>query len=124
MSITEETGNLGAQAAPPPRPRAGKRDLVGYASATAILGLFIWWVYVMFAIGSIADCWTGGGQASGGSVAAAAALAGCLWLAVNCSAWRLKRRLARLFAGFVGLYVVALVTLWEISPSLWGQRHC
>jgi hypothetical protein len=55
---------------------------------------------------------------------AAAVLGGALWLAASVAARRLQRRLTRLLVGFAALYVAALVVLWEVSPMIWGQRHC
>ena len=65
-----------------------------------------------------------GGAASSSSVQAAAVLGGSLWLAASVAAWRLRRKLGLLFGGYAALYVVELVVLWEVSPLIWGPRHC
>jgi WD40 repeat protein len=108
---------------------AGGAWLVG----VAIVGSVLWLVYFLLALGAGAHCaqagdflnlnwYAGGGQLE--SLSAAAILGASLWLTVGIGAWRLRRRLARLFGGFVALYVVGLVVLWNVSPLIWGQRYC
>jgi hypothetical protein len=118
-----------------PHYRAG--TIVAWLLGLAVVGFVIWVFYVLFAtyLGSGSVCgqavlfsgpkaFQGGGQISVGSVLAAAVVGGSLWLAAGVTAWKLRRQLARLVLGFGVLYLVGLLVLWEVSPLVWGPRHC
>jgi preprotein translocase subunit Sss1 len=64
------------------------------------------------------------GAASGSSLRVAAVIGVCLWLAVGVVGFWFRPKVRYLFANFVALYVVALIVLWNVSPQLWGARHC
>lgn len=68
--------------------------------------------------------WSGGGQASSGSIITAAAVGVVLWLGSGVMLWRHPRRSARVIAGFLSVYLVSLVALWYVSPDVWGPRYC
>jgi hypothetical protein len=68
--------------------------------------------------------WSGGGQASSGSNATAAAIGIVLLLAGGVVAWRFRRQFVLLLVGYLVLYLAALVGLWYIAPHIWGARYC
>jgi LPXTG-motif cell wall-anchored protein len=54
-----------------------------------------------------------------------AGLIGLLLLAIAAFlAVRWRRRLLLLFAGYVAIYVLALVVLWYVSKAVWGPVRC
>ena len=123
MSIAQQAGSPDGLTAQAPRPRARKRVLVAWLIAVAVAGFVMWLVYAAAAaFGGVPDrCfigWDGGGQIAPGSVLAAAVIGVSLWLVASVVAGRLRSRLASLFVGFVALYVVGLVVLWEVSELL------
>jgi hypothetical protein len=110
-------------------PRVSRGTIVAWLIGMAALGFFAWLLYLLIAIGGcssdgFAPSFRSGGAASGGSLWAAAVLGGSLWFAVGMAAFRLRRRFGLLTVSFVGLYVVGLVVLGNVSPLIWGPSHC
>ncbi len=119
---------------------AGEREshslglFVAWVVGMSILGLVIWIVYAVAAQtgGAEAACgpsflwasWSGGGQATAGSLTAAAVLGGSLLVLAGVAAWRVWLKLGFLFTGFVGLYALGLAVLWYTTPPIWGPRYC
>ena len=106
---------------------AGSGALVAWLVAVAAAGFFIWVIYAWFIFldlcgGGILGPTPQGGE--GESAGAAGIVGGALWLGAGVVAWRLRRRLLLVFAAFAVLYILALVVLWAVSPTIWGPMHC
>ena len=103
--------------------------VMAWIIGAAVCGFVIWLVYALAVYFGSCD---GGGalgpHAQGGvgeSAGAAAALGGVLWAVAGTAAVALRRRLARLLAGFVVVYPLALVFLaFVVSPAIWGPMEC
>jgi hypothetical protein len=134
MSVQQQADRPNDGAVQAPRRQARKRVLTVWSIAPATAGFFMWLIYGLGATtsGAAAACgpemiwssWSGGGQASEGSVLAAAVIGGALWLAASVAAWLLRSRLGLLLIGFVASYFVGLLALWYLSPLIWGPRFC
>jgi len=67
------------------------------------------------------------GNASGGRVRSdgwAGGIGIILLVLTALLAFRSRRRLLLLSAGFLVVYVATLVVLWQLSPALWGATAC
>jgi hypothetical protein len=115
--------------------RWSKGTVILWQLGLARQGLVVLVAYAFIASPLMTDCpksngggflggtWTGA-QTAPGSVLAAVVLGGSLWLSAGVGAWMLRRGLVFLNVLFLGLFLTALVVLWQISPLLWGPRLC
>ena len=126
----------------PDRVERGRRDprrkpvpFVAWVLGAAFIGLIIWIVYWLQALGPIlgGNCgpegWFGpeGNLYGGGyrSAPVGAGVGGVLLAVVAVLAFRLNRWRGRLLLAFATLYVIALVVLWyAVSPLIWGEPRC
>lgn len=108
--------------------------VIPWLLGAGVVGVALWFIYAFQASSQGGACgpngflfaseWKGGGQASNGSVATAGVIGASLWLVGGVIYWLLGRSGGRLLLGFAVLDLAALVTLWYLSPLIWGLRHC
>jgi hypothetical protein len=63
-----------------------------------------------------------GGDA--GSVPTLLVVGAILWLTFSAAAWRRRRTLFLLLIGFLAAYVIALMVIAALAPSIWGPLTC
>jgi hypothetical protein len=107
--------------------------IIGSLIAAAVVGFLILVLYLMVASPLFPECGApsgllggdySGGAAAGGSELTAAILGGVLLFVAAIAAAKRQRRLAFVFIGFAGFYVIGLIVLWNVSPLIWGPRVC
>jgi hypothetical protein len=93
---------------------------VWWLVGTALVGFASFVVYAFAASPILETCH--GGMAS--SVTVAAVIGLLLLSAAAVAVWRYHQPLWVSFFGFVAAYGVTLLALAEVSPVIWGPRHC